>query len=231
MAKAMSASGRRSVDCIQTGNALMKIAKTTAALAACIVMALPVQADEVTLTAVSSLPATNDLMKSYFAFVDDVNENGKGVLQIDLRGGTEVIPRNEQMNAVSRGIVDLYFGPAGYFQRQIPELTPIDVASVPADKLRAAGLQDAIDAAARAQPTLDRRTAARRCAALSRPSAPSRRAVDCNPPARAAHQGSNCLVHTTSPSPPAGCAIRAAPAGRCARAPPPRRAARRPEPG
>ncbi len=127
----------------------MKFTKVTAALALSVSMALPATADEATLSAVYSLPATNDLMQSYFAFVDDLNENGEGVLQIDLRGGTEAIPRNEQLNAVSRGIVDLYFGPAGYFQRQIPELTPIDAASVPADKLREAGLQDAIDEAAR----------------------------------------------------------------------------------
>ena len=127
----------------------MKFTKATAALALSVSMALPATADEATLSAVYSLPATNDLMQSYFAFVDDLNENGEGVLQIDLRGGTEAIPRNEQLNAVSRGIVDLYFGPAGYFQRQIPELTPIDAASVPADKLREAGLQDAIDEAAR----------------------------------------------------------------------------------
>lgn len=106
---------------------------------------LPASAEEAKLSAIYSLPKTNDLMQSYFAFVDDVNENGKGILQIELRGGKEAIPRNEQMNSVSRGIVDLYFGPAGYYQRQIPELTPIDAATVPADKLRAAGLHDAID--------------------------------------------------------------------------------------
>ncbi len=110
---------------------------------------LPAAAEEAKLSAIYSLPKTNDLMQSYFAFVEDVNENGKGVLQIELRGGTEAIPRNEQLNAVSRGIVGLYFGPAGYFQRQIPELTPIDAASVPADKLRAAGLHAAIDADSR----------------------------------------------------------------------------------
>lgn len=108
-----------------------------------------VSAEEARLSAVYSLPATNDLMKSYFAFVEDVNANGAGILQIDLRGGTEAVPRNEQMNAVSRGIVDLYFGPAGYYQRQIPELTPLDAAAVPADKLRAAGLHAALDEAVR----------------------------------------------------------------------------------
>jgi TRAP-type C4-dicarboxylate transport system substrate-binding protein len=127
----------------------MKFTKITAAVTLCAGLAAPLSAQEATLSAVYSLPATNDLMKSYFAFVEDVNANGEGILQIELRGGTEAVPRNEQMNAVSRGIVDLYFGPAGYYQRQIPELTPIDAASVPADVLREAGLHDAIDAAAR----------------------------------------------------------------------------------
>ena len=112
-------------------------------------LSAPALAEEATLTAVYSLPATNDLMKGYFAFVEDVNANGEGILQIELRGGTEAIPRNEQMNAVARGIVDIYMGPGGYFQRQLPDLVPLDAASVPADKLRAAGLHEAIDAGTR----------------------------------------------------------------------------------
>ncbi|MDD9715885.1 C4-dicarboxylate ABC transporter substrate-binding protein [Dinoroseobacter sp. PD6] len=119
------------------------------AAGAALLLAAPALSQEARLSAVYSLPATNDLMQSYFAFVEDVNANGAGILQIDLRGGTEILPRNEQMNAVSRGIIDLYFGPAGYYQRQVPELTPLDAAAVPADKLRAAGLHDAIDAGTR----------------------------------------------------------------------------------
>ncbi|MCE0507204.1 C4-dicarboxylate ABC transporter substrate-binding protein [Roseivivax sp. GX 12232] len=125
------------------------ITRMKAGAAALVVTAGIASAEEATISAVYSLPSTNDLMKSYLAFVEDVNANGEGVLQIDLRGGTEIIPRNEQMNAVSRGIIDMYMGPAGYYQRQIPELTPLDAASVPADKLRAAGLHEAIDAASR----------------------------------------------------------------------------------
>lgn len=119
------------------------------AAGAALLLAAPALSQEARLSVVYSLPATNDLMQSYFAFVEDVNANGAGILQIDLRGGTEILPRNEQMNAVSRGIIDLYFGPAGYYQRQVPELTPLDAAAVPADKLRAAGLHDAIDAGTR----------------------------------------------------------------------------------
>jgi TRAP-type C4-dicarboxylate transport system substrate-binding protein len=127
----------------------MKISAHFLAAATALLLATPSAAQEARLSAVYSLPATNDLMQSYFAFVEDVNANGEGILQIDLRGGTEALPRNEQMNAVSRGIIDLYMGPAGYYQRQIPELIPLDAASVPADKLRAAGLHDAIDAGTR----------------------------------------------------------------------------------
>jgi TRAP-type C4-dicarboxylate transport system substrate-binding protein len=127
----------------------MKFTRVTAALAVCTSLTLPAFAQEATLTAVYSLPPTNDLMKSYFAFVEDLNANGEGILQIEMRGGTEAVPRNEQMNAVTRGIIDIYFGPAGYYQRQLPDLVPIDAASVPADKLREAGLHDAIDAATR----------------------------------------------------------------------------------
>ena len=106
-------------------------------------------AEEVTLTAVHSLPANNDLMASYFAFVDDVNANGEGLLQIQVRGGREIIPQREQYNAVSRGIVDMYLGPAGYYEGQVPELAAMSGAAVPADKLREAGLHAAPDGAAR----------------------------------------------------------------------------------
>lgn len=102
-------------------------------------------AQEVTLSAVFSLPPSNDLFSSYTNFVEDVNANGAGILQINLRGGVEAVPRNEQLSATSLGIVDIYMGPAGYYHGQLPELAAIDAASVPADKLRAAGFHDALD--------------------------------------------------------------------------------------
>lgn len=121
----------------------------TAAAAALVLGAGIASAQEVTLSAVYSLPPSNDLFNSYTNFVEDVNANGKGLLQINLRGGVEAIPRNEQFSATSLGIVDIYMGPAGYYHGQMPELAVIDAASVPADKLREAGLHDALDEAMR----------------------------------------------------------------------------------
>jgi TRAP-type C4-dicarboxylate transport system substrate-binding protein len=129
----------------------MTLTKRFGAAAVALVVGAGSLSAEVTLTAVYSLPPTNDLFRSYTNFVEDVNANGAGILQIDLRGGTEAIPVNEQLSAVSLGIVDIYMGPAGYYHGQIPELAAIDAAAVPADKLRAAGFHDALDAEMRAR--------------------------------------------------------------------------------
>lgn len=128
----------------------MTMARQIGAAAAALVLGAGLaSAQEVTLSAVYSLPPSNDLFKSYTNFVEDVNANGEGLLQIDLRGGVEAIPRNEQLSATSLGIIDIYMGPAGYYHGQLPELAVIDAASVPADKLREAGLHDALDDAMR----------------------------------------------------------------------------------
>jgi TRAP-type C4-dicarboxylate transport system substrate-binding protein len=130
----------------------MKLARGFGAASVALIMGAGIAAaQEVTLSAVYSLPPSNDLFRSYTNFVEDVNENGKGILQIDLRGGVEAIPRNEQLSATSLGIIDIYMGPAGYYQGQLPELAVIDAASVPADKMRAAGVHDALDEAMRAK--------------------------------------------------------------------------------
>lgn len=124
----------------------MKMAKGLGAASIALIMGAGMaSAQEVTLSAVYSLPPTNDLFRSYTDFVADVNANGEGILQIDLRGGVEAIPRNEQLSATSLGIIDIYMGPAGYYQGQLPELAVIDAASVRADKMREAGVHDALD--------------------------------------------------------------------------------------
>ncbi|MDF0596297.1 TRAP transporter substrate-binding protein DctP [Psychromarinibacter halotolerans] len=102
-------------------------------------------AQEVTLSAVTTISPGHALAASFVEFVEDVNANGEGVLQIDIRGGVEVIPRNEQYGAVSSGVVDMFIGAAGYYHGVLPELAVIDAASAPADVMRAEGVIDALD--------------------------------------------------------------------------------------
>lgn len=128
----------------------MNISRTVAALPAVFALTCgSAMAQEVTLSAVYAIEPNNALMDSFLNFVDDVNENGEGLLQIQLRGGTEAVPRNEQMNAVALGIVDMYMGPAGYYLGELPVLATIDGSSAPANVMREAGFQDALDEAAR----------------------------------------------------------------------------------
>lgn len=130
----------------------MKLARGLGAASIALIMGAGIaSAEQVTLSAVYSLPPSNDLFRSYINFVEDVNANGQGLLQIELRGGVEAIPRNEQLSATSLGIIDIYMGPAGYYHGQLPELAVIDAASVPAAKMCAAGVHDALDEAMRAK--------------------------------------------------------------------------------
>jgi TRAP-type C4-dicarboxylate transport system substrate-binding protein len=79
-------------------------------------------AQETTWQAIFSIPVNNGLNVPGKAFIDDVNASCKGQLSIKLRGGPEVIPTNDQLNAIRRGVVQLYHGAAGYYEGQVPEV-------------------------------------------------------------------------------------------------------------
>jgi TRAP-type C4-dicarboxylate transport system substrate-binding protein len=71
--------------------------------------------------AVTAFPKTLAFSKSFAGFADLVNERGKGVVRIDYMGGPEIIPQNQQMDAVRRGIVDMHYGPASFHLGNMPE--------------------------------------------------------------------------------------------------------------
>lgn len=73
------------------------------------------------LNAVVAFPKPLDFTKSFLRYVDTVNEKGKGVVQINVQGGPEVIPPQEQGDAVRRGVVDMQYGPATYYLGAFPE--------------------------------------------------------------------------------------------------------------
>ena len=90
------------------------------ALALATVIGAQAQAEEV-LRAVVAFPKPLDFTKSFLRYVDEVNEAGKGVVQIQVQGGPEVIPPPEQGDAVRRGVVDMQYGPATYYLGAFPE--------------------------------------------------------------------------------------------------------------
>ena len=74
------------------------------ALGSAALLCFPAAAQEVTWQAIFSIPAANGLMAPSKAFIDDVNASCKGLISIQLRGGPEVIPVNDQLNAVRRAV-------------------------------------------------------------------------------------------------------------------------------
>lgn len=82
---------------------------------------LRASADEVTLNAVHFTPAQVSYAKSFLLFVDKVNQRGKGVVQIKVRGGPEVIPFAQQGEALKNGLIDMIDCPAGPYLNLVPE--------------------------------------------------------------------------------------------------------------
>jgi TRAP-type transport system periplasmic protein len=104
------------------------------AIAAC---AAGSQAAETTLKAVTSLPSTHAINVQFHALMKDVNARGKGMVQIQYVGGPEAVPVSEQLAALQRGVADLYFGPASYFDGQVPETGALNASNRTAAELRA----------------------------------------------------------------------------------------------
>ncbi len=85
------------------------------------VAASPALAAETVINAVHFTPAQNAYAKSFLKFVAKVNEAGKGVVRIKVRGGPEVIPPAQQGEAQKSGLIDMLDTPAGLYLNMVPE--------------------------------------------------------------------------------------------------------------
>lgn len=89
------------------------------------------------INAVHFTPAQNGYAKSFLKFVEKVNEKGKGVVKIVVRGGPEVVPYPQLGTAQKSGLIDMLNAPAGAYLEMVPEgevfsastLTPWDARS------------------------------------------------------------------------------------------------------
>ncbi len=92
----------------------------TASLA---VTGLPLRAaaQEVTINAVHFTPAQVSYAKSFLKYVDLVNQRGKGVVQIKVRGGPEIMPMAQLGEAQKSGLIDMINCPAGPYLNMVPE--------------------------------------------------------------------------------------------------------------
>ncbi len=98
------------------------------------------------LTAVHAFSPNLIYTKSFLEFVAKVNEAGKGVIEIEVRGGPEAIPTPQQPDAVRDGIVDMVHTPGSFYAGALPEKDALVGSNITAVEARANGGIDLIDA-------------------------------------------------------------------------------------
>jgi len=125
---------------------MKRMVKVAALLAA--VQAAPerVAAEEVTLRAVSAFVIGTEGTRNFLPFVDWVNENGKGLVRIELIGGPEAMPPFETGSAVSSGVVDIANVTSAFYPTLLPWGDALHLARNTAQEQRANGCYDLIDA-------------------------------------------------------------------------------------
>jgi TRAP-type C4-dicarboxylate transport system substrate-binding protein len=78
-------------------------------------------AQETTLNAVLFVPRNTTFGEMFVRFVDHVNREGKGLVQIKLIGGPDAIPTFEQGNAIRNGVVDMASLAPTFYTNVCPE--------------------------------------------------------------------------------------------------------------
>lgn len=110
------------------------------AAAALAVMAAPMSAKaEDRVSAVHAFPEFLVYTKTFLAMVADINERGKGIVQIDVRGGPEAIGMFEQPAAVRDGVVDMVHTPGSFYGANVPEIDAMVASRVTPMEARANG--------------------------------------------------------------------------------------------
>jgi TRAP-type transport system periplasmic protein len=104
-----------------------------------------VQAQEVTLRLVSAFPENQFYVKRTVDWINEVNKEGKGVLQINFIGGPKAIPTFEVGNAVKTGVVDLGFSTGAFYTNVMPEADILKLSETSAAEQRKNGGFDLIN--------------------------------------------------------------------------------------
>src|SRR5262249_671738 len=78
-------------------------------------------AQEVTLRGISSFAEKTTYSVGFERFIAQVNETGKGVVQINYIGGPKAMPPFEVGNALKNGVVDIANATGAFYTNLMPE--------------------------------------------------------------------------------------------------------------
>jgi len=100
---------------------------------------LPAVAQQVTLRAVNAFQEGTTYARNFERFVEKVNQEGKGLVQINYLGGPKAIPTMEQGAGLRNGVVDLANTTTSFIASVSPESLSVNYASVPWAEMRRNG--------------------------------------------------------------------------------------------
>jgi TRAP-type C4-dicarboxylate transport system substrate-binding protein len=115
---------------------MKRVIQIAAALA---VLAQGANAQEVTLKAVSSFAEKTTYTRGFERFVDLVNSEGKGVIQINYIGGPKAMPPFEVGNALKSGVIDIANATGAFYTNVMPEADAWKLTEKPMSELRTNG--------------------------------------------------------------------------------------------
>jgi TRAP-type C4-dicarboxylate transport system substrate-binding protein len=96
-------------------------------------------AQEVTLRAVTSFAEGTQFSKNFERFIEKVNKDGKGVIQINYIGGPRAMPPFEVGNAVRSKVVDIANVTGAFYTNLLPEADALKLISKPMSEQRKNG--------------------------------------------------------------------------------------------
>src|SRR2546430_7863215 len=99
-------------------------------------------AQEVTLRAVSAFAEKTTYSRGFELFIERVNRDGKGVLQINYIGGPKAMPPFEVGNALKAGVVDVENSTGAFYTNVTPEADSWKLTERPMSELRKNGGYD-----------------------------------------------------------------------------------------
>jgi len=116
--------------------------KTAALLLAAFCTAASAQ--EVTLRLVSAFAENAIYVQRLQPWIQKVNAEGKGVLQLNFIGGPKAIPTFEVGNAVKTGVVDMALSTGAFYTNVMPEADFLKLTQIPVAEQRKNGAFEAI---------------------------------------------------------------------------------------
>src|SRR2546427_10160400 len=99
-------------------------------------------AQEVTLRAVSAFAEKTTYSRGFELFIERVNRDGKGILQINYIGGPKAMPPFEVGNALKSGVVDVANATGAFYTNVMPEADAWKLTERPMSELRKNGGYD-----------------------------------------------------------------------------------------